>query len=338
VTRPTDLLQKLHIVFVATLSLTGFAAAQTQTPAQTPAATPQSAPPSPATPAASPVYTAMRNVDFHLTDGIVVYISKLYGKLTAKPDQTVVFDDKQSFGIDIDSANIALNPEAITNDLNNYVFAKPDAPLKKLAATIEGNELTVRGLLVSKGGIPFESTGTVAITPEGMIRLHTGKLRALHLPVKGLMDMLGLDTADLVNTKKVTGVSVDKDDLILDPEQILPPPQMHGRLVDIKIENNQVLLTFGPASKDNKHAALANACGGRNYVQFKGGAIRFGKLTMTDSDLVLIDTQPADPFDFAMDHYQDQLVAGYSKITRQGGLCVHAPDFKKLPHPAAPKN
>ena len=72
-----------------------------------------------------------------------------------------------------------------------------------------------------------------------MIRVHTTKVNALHLPVKGLMDMLGLDTEKLLDTKKVPGVSVDKDDLILDPQYILPPPQLQGHLTSIKIVNKR---------------------------------------------------------------------------------------------------
>jgi hypothetical protein len=43
-----------------------------------------------------------------------------------------------------------------------------------------------------------------------------------------------------------------------------------------------------------------------------------------------VDMQPADAFDFAIDHYKDQLVAGYTKMTEQEGLCVHMPDFDKI--------
>jgi hypothetical protein len=283
------------------------------------------------------VNAAMRNVNYHLTDKIMVHIVSLNGKLTPKPDQMVVFDDRQSFGIDVDSAKVTLSTTSLTNDLNGYVFAKPDAPLKKLAATIEGDQLTVKGLLASKGGIPFSTTGTLAVTPEGMIRVHTTKVEALHLPVKGLMDMLGLDSAKLVNTNKVQGVSVDKDDLILDPQVILPPPQLRGRLTSIKIENGQIALAFAGTGEKGSGQPLTNNCGARNYLQFKGGTVRFGKLIMTDADLVLLDTEPADSFDFAIDHYKEQLVAGFSKMTQQGGLCVHMPDYDKIRHGTSPK-
>lgn len=303
---------------------------QTKPPAQTSAPTANNS-------GGGDVNTVISNVNYHLTDRIVIHIISLNGKLTPKPDQIVVFDDQGSFEIQVDSANVRLSTASLANDLNDFVFAKSDAPLKKLSATTEGDQLTVKGLLVSKGGIPFSSTGTLAVTPEGMIRVHTTKVQALHLPVKGLMDMLGLDTAKVVNTSKVEGVSVDKDDLIIDPRVILPPPQLHGRLISIKIENGEIALAFTAAAEQGSQAALTNSCRAVNYLQLKGGTVRFGKLTMADSDLVLLDMQPSDPFDFSMYHYREQLVAGYSKMTPQGGLCVHVPDFDKLKQRASRK-
>src|ERR1019366_6634620 len=128
------------------------------------------------------VRTAMRNVDYHFTDRIIVNITSLNGRLTPKPGEIPVFDDKTSFGLDVDSAKITLTMTALTNDLNDYVFAKPDAPLKKLIASVHGDQLVTKGILSSKGGIAFETSGTVSVTPEGMIRVHTTKVTALHLP------------------------------------------------------------------------------------------------------------------------------------------------------------
>jgi hypothetical protein len=279
---------------------------------------------------AAVVRASMQNVEYHLTDSIIVDINSLNGRLTPNPGKIPVFDDKNSFGLAVDSANITLSMTALTNDLNDHVFAKPDAPLKHLNATTEGDQLVIKGLLISKGGIPFQTSGTMSVTPEGMIRVHTTKVKALKLPVKGLMDMLGLDTEKLLNTNKVEGVSVDKDDLILDPEKILPPPQLQGRLTSLKIENGKIHLTFGPENGKAAPATIAESCGARNYLHFKGGSVRFGKLTMSDTDLELMDVTPADPFDFAIDHYNEQLIAGYSKMTPSGGLCVHMPDYSKL--------
>jgi len=272
----------------------------------------------------------MKNVDFHLTDRIIVHITTLDGQLTPSHGNMPVFDDKESFSLDVDSANISVSTVALSNDLNDFVFSKPDAPLKKLTVTARGNELVLKGILASKGGIPFETDGTVTATPDGQIRVHTVKVRALHLPVKGLMDLLGLDIAKMIDTKKVNGVSADKDDLMLDPQQLLPPPQMRGHLASIRIENGEIVLVFENPETKRRRPIISSTCGGRNFQSFKGGTIRFGKLTMNDADLELIDSDPTDPFDFSMDHYKDQLVSGYAKMTRQGGLCMHMPDFNKI--------
>jgi hypothetical protein len=50
-------------------------------------------------------------------------------------------------------------------------------------------------------------------------------------------------------------------------------------------------------------------------------------------DMQLIDSDPRDPFEFSPDHYNDQLVAGYSKTTSSGGLRVYMPDYNKISRP-----
>ena len=54
---------------------------------------------------------------------------------------------------------------------------------------------------------------------------------------------------------------------------------------------------------------------------------------MSDTDLKLIDMDPRDPFDFSPAHYNDQLVAGYSKNTPDHALRTYMPDFNDLHRP-----
>jgi hypothetical protein len=51
---------------------------------------------------------------------------------------------------------------------------------------------------------------------------------------------------------------------------------------------------------------------------------------MTETDLELVDQDPKDPFDFNVEHWNDQLVAGYSKTTSTRGLKAHMPDYNDL--------
>ena len=164
------------------------------------------------------------------------------------------------------------------------------------------------------------------------MRLHATKLKAVGVPVKGLLDLLGLDVDDLMKMPPGSGIRADGDDLLLDTAALLPPPRTEGRLQTRR---------RSPATAwrlhDDRAAAPPRAARPRcrcrrrrNYLYFFGGSIRFGKLTMSDADMQLIDADPSTPFDFFPAHYEDQLVAGYSRNTRRKGLQVFMPDYSRV--------
>lgn len=121
------------------------------------------------------------------------------------------------------------------------------------------------------------------------------------------------------------GVAVERDDLLLDPAEILPPPRIRGKVAAVRIQSNEIVQTFGA----QQPASFAQGVSG-NYMAYRDNELRFGKLTMHDTDMILIDMDPQDPFDFYLDHYKDQLVAGYSKTTTTFGLRVYMRDYNKL--------
>jgi hypothetical protein len=51
---------------------------------------------------------------------------------------------------------------------------------------------------------------------------------------------------------------------------------------------------------------------------------------MSDTDLELVDMDPKDPFDFSVDDWNAQLVAGYSKTLPNRGLKAFMPDYGDL--------
>jgi hypothetical protein len=276
----------------------------------------------------APVQIAMKNVMFHYSDPIAVHIFHLEGQLLpAKPGTIVVFDDKNSFTLNLDSAEIAISCNSLARVLNENIFSAADAPIKGLSVESKNNQLIVKGKFHQKGDVPFETVGTLTANGDGRIRLHAEHIKAAHLSMKGLLDLLGLDLAKLINTNKVRGISVEKDDLILDPEKILPPPHIQGKVSSVRIQGNDIVHVFGDSHAPNFAAKQPG-----NFIAFRSGDVRFGKLTMHDSDLIMVDIDPRDSFDFFLDHYQDQLVAGYTKSTPEFGLRVHVVDYNKLRH------
>ena len=270
------------------------------------------------------VYAEMRNVMYHYAEPIAVHIAYLKGELLpTEPAGMPVFDDADSFSLSIQSARISITTDALADVLNQYALASADAPIKAVRIIPAAAKLKIKGQLHSKGDLEFESEGSLSVTPEGEIRVHTEKLKAGHLPVKGLMDLLGETISKLIDTRKVRGLRADKDDLLLDPSELFPPPHIHGHLQSISVVGNEVVQVYGTQT-----APSVKISG--NYMAYRGAQLRFGKLTMSDTDLVLIDMNPQDPFDFYLAHYRDQLVAGYTKTTPGFGLRCYFRDYNKL--------
>src|SRR6185437_10320256 len=279
------------------------------------------------------VQVQMRNVMYHYADNIAVHIRRLAGELVPVKGDLPIFDDKNSFTLHVSQAEMAITPDAMANVLNQYVFASKDAPIKDVSMRIKNGRLDIKGKLHNKGDVSFETESTLSVTPDGKIRRHAEKIKALHLPAKGLMDLFGIEIADLIKNGKVNGVTAEKDDLILDPAQALPPPHIAGKVTAVRLEGNNIVQVFGEPQKYK----WANV-GVQNYMAYSGNRLKFGKLTMDHTDMVLIDPDPRDPFDFYLDHYRDQLVAGYTRTTPAFGLRVFMVDYNKLKRaPAAGK-
>ncbi|HET7426451.1 MAG TPA: hypothetical protein VFJ50_05390 [Gemmatimonadales bacterium] len=273
------------------------------------------------------VQVQMRNVSFHVDSTIVIAIHAARGELRrADPAHAPYLDDKHSFVLDLDTARIGISPAALGMVLNRYTFAYPGSPLRKLEITIEGGRLRQHGRL---HGISFDVLGELSLTPDGELRLHPTTIKAVGIKVGGLMKFFGLRLEKLVDTDRARGVRIEKDDFLLSPTRLLPSPSVDGRLGAVEVANDEIVLLFHPPS-GRASRPLTLPVKAENYMFFRGGVLRFGKLTMDETDLLIVDADQHDVFDFWLDRYNDQLVAGSSRNTRDHGLIVQMPDFAKV--------
>jgi hypothetical protein len=269
-----------------------------------------------------------RNVDFQIAPGVVLGIRHLRGEFVSKDaGAPVIFDDKRSFVIRLASAEVVLDTASLAHLMNEHVFGYRGAPLRNLSFRTRGNQLIQRGVLRKVVDIPFEIRASVSLTPEGHIRVHPTEMKICSVNGEGLMRALGIELADLLDLRKAKGVRVEKNDLILDAEQLLPPPAIQGRLTSVRVEPGRLVQMFGDDSAAARLPALPPADDTANYMYFRGGTLRFGKLFMVRADMRILDADPSDPFYFSIDRYNDQLVAGYSKNRPDLGLEVFMPDL-----------
>jgi hypothetical protein len=272
------------------------------------------------------IKTEMRDVRFHLTPTATAHLVVVSGALFPTGKNNIVyFDDKNSFEMHITNGTMSITPKALADIMNNYVFAKADAPLKGLTIAIDGGCLIVKGKLHSKGDIPFGTKGTLRLSDDGRIRVQTEKITALKVPVKGLMGLFGVELASVVNTSKIDGIDTDKNDLLMDLGKVLPPPHIRGKLTGVTVSKDRIVTTFGDGGRP-----LPKSREQVSYMALSGSRVKFGKLLMEPTDLTVLDVDPKSTLEWDQDHYKEQLQAGYSKITASFGLRAYAKDFSKL--------
>lgn len=267
-------------------------------------------------------------VNLSLEKGIVVEIGFLRGTMEpVEQNKPVTFDDPKSFEVRVSFARIGMSTQTLAALMNRYAFAYDGAPLKNIGIEAHGPVLRIHGTMHKEIDVPFSLEGRPAPDKNGGIRLHADKVSTAHVPMKGLLHLFGEDLAKVVNTNEARGVRMEGDDVILFPSRLTPPPHIVGTVTRVEIDRDRIIETFGAPGNARPLTPPRKV---RNYLYHRGGVLRFGKLTMTDADLQLIDMDQKDPFDFFLGDYNRQLVAGYSKNTPRHGLLVYMPDYGKL--------
>lgn len=272
---------------------------------------------------------AMRNVSYHVDDQLRLGIRRLRGRLHNVNGGIVVLDERKDMALDVTAGEIALSGPELSILMNRYVFGFKGSPLKDLIVRTEGDHIVQTGTMHKLIDIPFEMTATLSVTEDGWIRIHPTKMDICNLDGEKLLRAVGKNLSDMLDLSGGKGVKVVGNDILLDPAASLPAPRINGKITGVRVEGGSIVQTFG-AADDSDPPKLKPSYPARNYIYFRGGTIRFGKLFMVDTDLLTVDADESDPFDFYFDYYHSQLVAGRHVTLPNYGLVTWLVDFDKL--------
>jgi hypothetical protein len=272
---------------------------------------------------------SMRNVSYHVDDQLRLDIRRLRGRIYNTNGAIVVLDERQEMAVDVAAGEIALTGPQLSILLNRYVFGFKGSPLKDLVVRTEGDHIVQTGTMHKLIDIPFEMTATLSATDDGWIRIHPTKMEICSLDGEKLLRAVGKSLSDMLDLSGGKGVKVEGNDILMNPAASLPPPKINGKITAVRVDGDAIVQTYGPAG-DADPVSLRPPIPVRNYIYFRGGTIRFGKLFMVDTDLLTVDADESDPFDFYFDYYHSQLVAGHSTTTANYGLIAYLVDFDDL--------
>lgn len=284
--------------------------------------------------AKGPTDAQMMNVWFRLDPVLFLDIHSLRGRMVAKTAGAPVnFDNKGEFVMSIDRGVIGMTPASLDRLMNTYVFGYPNAPLRDLHITIEGGQLKQEGIIHKIVDIPFTMWADVSAT-DGLIRIHPTKIKICSINGLGLLQAVGMTLQKMLKMPVDRGVRAEKNDLLLDPERVLPPPAVKLHLVAVRVAHGELLQTYDAG--EHLPPLVPPYADEKNYMYFRSGTLRMGKLFMVDADMQVVDTDPSDPFDFYLDRYNEQLSAGFTRNQPNYGLVVFMRDFHDLGQPPRP--
>lgn len=276
----------------------------------------------------------MRNVLFHIDPTISLNIHTLRGEMYDRTEgQPLNFDDKRTFIVKMFRARIGVSGSGLSDLMNHYVFHYEGAPLKNLAVHVHEGRMVQEGIMHKLIDIPFEMTADVSVTDEGWMRIHPLKMEICNLDGTKLMKAFGI-TLDKILKKLPKGVRVEKNDLVIDPLAILPPPTIEGHLTGIELHEDELVQLF--ESTTNAASLAPPDFQEPNWMLFRDGTLRMGKLFMVRADMQVVDTDPRDPFDFFVDYYNSQLTEGFDRNQKDYGLRVFMRDFADVGKPPQP--
>jgi len=276
-------------------------------------------------------YSVVKNTFLRMDPELGIFIKHLEGRLEPKRQgDPIIFDDVKSFVFHVYQGQLVLDEANITLLKNKYTFNYPDSPLKDIQINFTPGRIKMSGKMKQLiAWIPFTMEGTVRPTPEGKIIMIPDRIVALGIPSKGLMDLIGLDTAKLINVNSDRGVELQGNNIILDPNKLFPPPKMQSKVVAVNVIQGKMNITFGGNQRVPRRQLPDPSM--QNYMHVYGGNLLMMNELHRGGELQMVDMDPSNPFDFYLGEYKRHLKAGYVKVMNDlGTLITLMPDYTKI--------
>ncbi|HEY9842869.1 MAG TPA: hypothetical protein V6D23_20550, partial [Candidatus Obscuribacterales bacterium] len=275
-------------------------------------------------------YTVMKNVFLRVDPEIGVFIRHLEGHLEAKRQgDPVIFDDVRSFVTHVYRAELEIDQENISRLKNKFTFNFPDSPIKEIQIQFTPGRVSMSGKMKQVIWVPFSMEGVIVPTPEGKLQLIPDSIKVSGIPMKSMMDLIGLTTSKLLSVPAERGVEFKGNNVVLDCQKLFPPPQLNGRVVGAQILQGKLKLIFD--SPQRVPPRTPPDMGMPNYLHIYGGKALIMNELHRGAELQMIDQNPSNPFDFYLAGYLAHLKAGYVKVANDAGtLLALMPDYTEL--------
>lgn len=146
---------------------------------------------------------------------------------------------------EVQHGTVVVGSSSLTKLFDEKISQGGNSKISDLKVELKEDRVSISGKVHKGLPIPFTVEGPVD-SPDGrVLRLHADKVKAIGIPIEGLMNALGMELGSLVNPGENKGVTAKGDDLYFAPEQI---GHIRGHIRKVRVAHNQLTVEFGPAA------------------------------------------------------------------------------------------
>ena len=273
----------------------------------------------------------MRNVRYCWSQEICIDTDRL--SATARPlnGGDLKVDDLKSFIVDVHNAKVLISPQTLQGMFNESIFNYPGSNLRNLTVAIreagKENRITLRGSLKYFLWVPFQMDTNLKVDQAtNTLVISVYKLRVFgFIPATWLIELRPFNLQKLLALPENNYLIIKQNQMMVKPFGLFPPPRIDGKMSGIAVTPSMIQLGF-----KGSESGLSAPDGG-NSITLKGGNAQFGKIRMSDADIVVTDANPGDSFKFSLLNYLDYLPQSQVKLQANGGAELRMPDHANIP-------
>ena len=274
------------------------------------------------------VIVGLRNVRFTWSNKIYVDAGDVALRALPFTGSTVDFDDPGSFSLYIQQSVFLIRPAVLAGMFNENIFGYPGSRVHDLKVAVvrdDAGAWTVKldGKLDAIARVPFTMFTHLSVDPVA----NTLVLEVDHLKVFGffpatkLLHWTPMNLARLIALHANPSVEVRGNRILVKPLGLFPPPRIDGRMSAVAVGENAIRITF---AGDEIPPPESTA---KNFVFLRGGASQFGHFRMADTNVLIVDQDPSNPFVFSLLHYADLIPRSTLSLPDLRSVRLTMPDF-----------
>jgi len=264
----------------------------------------------------------INNAYFRIAGNIAFDVDQLSALLVPKkPDDPVIIDDPSSFVFTPLNGSVVINPEGLTALFNQYLVDYPDTQMRNLSVKTQKGKLIVDGEASKIPGtwLPFHMEGPVTLQQGHYFIYNPQKVEIAGIGTKGLLNLVNVQLQDLLQIETEGTELKGKNNVVLDLNYALPPPQQDVQVADMSIDDAGVHLTFTSNFKPTPQEPIVNS---DSYVMIQGGEVKTFRSVLTDVRLQMV-AKDGGRLDASLYNYRAQILSGLFTITPAGELVAY---------------